>query len=240
MQILAAHCCESSSSIDVLIGSQNRQYNSPGEFSVRSTRVIIHPDFSSWGSFTGHNICLLEVPNLTDSQSPDCDNCWSPVCLPSEHAEPGRLCYVAGWGQSSFDGQYSLEVPFQNSSILKLLNRPFQTNLYPLFQLKDVGVNIFSREQCIATTYGPGRIKETEFCAGVPDMNLDGITDGGKGSCYGDSGGPLVCQEGSTAVQYGVFSWGWGCGLRNLPGVYSRLAGPLTDWIYATMNGNEE
>jgi len=218
--LTAAHCCEWSSSIEVLIGSQSRQTTSPGEFTVTSTRVINHPDFSGgsslgegWG--TGHDICLLEVPNLSDAQSPDCDNCWSPVCLPSEHTEAGTLCYVAGWGTTSSGGEASSE-------------------------LKDVGINIFSREQCIATAYNPEEIKESEFCAGVPDMNLDGITDGGHDSCQGDSGGPLVCQEGTTAVQYGVVSWGYGCAAPNHPGVYAKLAGPLTDWIYATMNENEE
>ena len=67
-------------------------------------------------------------------------------------------------------------------------------------------------------------------------MNLDGITDGGRDWCVGDYGGPLVCQEGSTAVQYGVVSWGDECTAPNKPGVYAKLAGPITDWIYATMN----
>ena len=68
-------------------------------------------------------------------------------------------------------------------------------------------------------------------------MNLDGITDGGRDSCQGDSGGPLVCQEGSTAVQYGVVSWGYGCAAPNRPGVYATLAGELTSWIYSMMDG---
>lgn len=214
--LTAAHCCEFSSSIGVTIGSQNTATNTPGQFSVTSTRVINHPGFNggtglgeAWGN--GNDICLLEVPNLTDSQPSDCDNCWSPVCLPSEHADSGRFCYVAGWGTTSSGGSASQE-------------------------LKNVGVNIFSREQCIATAYGPEQIKDNEFCAGVPDMNLDGITDGGKDSCQGDSGGPFVCQEGNTAVQYGVVSWGYGCAAPNNPGVYAKLAGPLTEWIYETMN----
>ena len=73
---------------------------------------------------------------------------------------------------------------------------------------------------------------DSEFCAGVPDLDLDGFSDGGKDACQGDSGGPLVCQEGSTAVQYGVVSWGIDCARRGYPGIYATLAGPITEWIY--------
>jgi len=212
--LTAAHCCEYSSQMDVTIGSQNTVTNTPGQFTLTSTRIINHPDYNGglgvgWG--TGHDICLLEVPNLSDSQPAECDNCWSPVCLPSEHVESGRFCYVAGWGTTSAGGLASDE-------------------------LKDVGINIFSQEQCIATAYESDEIKDSEFCAGVPDLDNNGITDGGKDSCQGDSGGPLVCQEGTTAVQYGVVSWGVGCAGRNNPGVYAKLAGPLTEWIYEQIN----
>ena len=48
------------------------------------------------------DICLLEVPNLTDSQPEACNDCWSPVCLPENHVEAGTLCYVSGWGKSGW------------------------------------------------------------------------------------------------------------------------------------------
>ena len=90
---------------------------------------------------------------------------------------------------------------------------------------------MFSHEQCVATAYGPEEIKDTEFCAGVPDFDMDGITDGGRDSCQGDSGGPFVCEQDGTAVQYGVVSWGYGCAEPNRPGVYAKLAGTITEWI---------
>lgn len=42
-------------------------------------------------------------------------------------------------------------------------------------------------------------------------------------SCHGDSGGPLIVFEGATAVQIGIVSYGYGCAVPTLPGVYSEV-----------------
>ncbi|XP_008844275.1 neurotrypsin [Nannospalax galili] len=50
-------------------------------------------------------------------------------------------------------------------------------------------------------------------------------------SCQGDSGGPLVCEQpGETWVVYGVTSWGYGCGIKDSPGVYTRVSA-FIPWI---------
>jgi secreted trypsin-like serine protease len=59
-------------------------------------------------------------------------------------------------------------------------------------------------------------------------------------ACKGDSGGPLVLKTkvGNTerAVLVGIVSWGSGkgCGLKDVPGVYTRVSSHL-DWIRQTM-----
>lgn len=69
-------------------------------------------------------------------------------------------------------------------------------------------------------------IADSMFCAG--NIEMDGI-DG----CYGDSGGPLIYK----GVVIGLVSFGYGCGLRYYPGVYTKIS-HFTDWIIdmVTMN----
>ncbi|KAF6306975.1 serine protease 12 [Rhinolophus ferrumequinum] len=50
-------------------------------------------------------------------------------------------------------------------------------------------------------------------------------------SCQGDSGGPLMCERpGARWVVYGVTSWGYGCGVKDSPGVYTKVAA-FVPWI---------
>ncbi|EAT41823.1 AAEL006568-PB [Aedes aegypti] len=70
------------------------------------------------------------------------------------------------------------------------------------------------------------QLLDSEMCAG-------GET--GKDSCQGDSGGCLVAPETDGYwYQYGVVSWGYGCGSEGLPGVYARVIS-FMDWIEENM-----
>ncbi|XP_050563476.1 serine protease snake [Spodoptera frugiperda] len=72
-------------------------------------------------------------------------------------------------------------------------------------------------------------LKEHQLCAGK--------LIGGKDACQGDSGGPLqvniplpIKTQGNMNYVVGVTSFGIGCGLPGLPGVYTRVAS-FADWI---------
>ncbi|XP_076998559.1 neurotrypsin [Tamandua tetradactyla] len=50
-------------------------------------------------------------------------------------------------------------------------------------------------------------------------------------SCQGDSGGPLMCERpGESWVVFGVTSWGYGCGVKGSPGVYTKVSA-FVPWI---------
>ncbi|KAF3837354.1 hypothetical protein F7725_004818 [Dissostichus mawsoni] len=51
-----------------------------------------------------------------------------------------------------------------------------------------------------------------------------------KDGCQEDSGGPMMIKKGSVWVQSGIVSFGKGCTLPNVPGVYVRVS-QFEDWI---------
>jgi len=91
--------------------------------------------------------------------------------------------------------------------------------------LRQVVLPIISLDECRAIDYWFMRdLSDNMMCAGH--------MDGGKDTCQGDSGGPLVCKQGGRWWQYGVASWGYGCALKDNPGVYSDVVKYLP-WITA-------
>ncbi|XP_055955568.1 transmembrane protease serine 3 [Patella vulgata] len=92
--------------------------------------------------------------------------------------------------------------------------------------LNQVSIPVMSNSLC--SYYLGNVVYDHNICAG--------INAGGRDACQGDSGGPLVCKtEGSWKIA-GIVSWGYGCGDKNTPGVYTRVSSFL-DWIKQVKQG---
>ncbi|OWF49581.1 trypsin-1-like [Mizuhopecten yessoensis] len=75
------------------------------------------------------------------------------------------------------------------------------------------------------SVYGNDYYPDTMLCAGSTGLD----------ACQGDSGGPLVLlKSDGSYTQYGVVSWGIGCGSPGYPGVYAEVSHYL-DWIKKNM-----
>ncbi len=93
--------------------------------------------------------------------------------------------------------------------------------------LMEVSVPPVPMAQCKAMLEPGLPVPERTLCAG----------EFGKDTCRGDSGGPLfkrVPGSPAQAVQFGITSFGSGCGRPDKPGVYTRVAA-YGDWIRKTM-----
>ncbi|XP_067003466.2 phenoloxidase-activating factor 2 isoform X2 [Anabrus simplex] len=129
----------------------------------------------------------------------------SPVCIPPKTFTfpPGTRCIATGWGRNTY-------VPNDTEDT----------------EMKKVEVPIVSREICQRrlrrTFLGRSfRLHKSFMCAGG-ESQMD--------TCQGDGGSPLVCNYKDYYFQAGIVSWGIGCGVPRLPGVYTDVT-LYRDWI---------
>ncbi|NWX19577.1 NETR protein, partial [Aegotheles bennettii] len=84
-------------------------------------------------------------------------------------------------------------------------------------------VPLLPREDC-EVRYGQ-KFTNRMICAG--NLSEDKRVD----SCQGDSGGPLMCQRSDGRwIILGITSWGYGCGRKDSPGVYTKVS-KYVPWI---------
>jgi hypothetical protein len=81
-------------------------------------------------------------------------------------------------------------------------------------QLKEVSLFVMSPDKCEAVPAYRGTMSPDVICAGSPEAGQD--------ACTWDSGGPLVRASDHALV--GLVSRGYGCGLKDVPGIYTRIS----------------
>lgn len=97
--------------------------------------------------------------------------------------------------------------------------------------LRQVRLKVDADQECGSVFNGHGNAKADTavmLCAGG---------DGRHDACSGDSGGPLLVGTASGWVQIGIVSWGSGCAIRGIPGVYTRLSNPAINAFVVSHTG---
>ncbi|XP_030781034.1 polyserase-2 isoform X1 [Rhinopithecus roxellana] len=138
-----------------------------------------------------------------------------PVCLPraSHRFVHGTACWATGWG----DVQEADPLPLP-------------------WVLQEVELRLLGEATCQCLYSQPGPFNLTLQI--LPGMLCAGYPEGRRDTCQGDSGGPLVCEEGGRWFQAGITSFGFGCGRRNRPGVFTAVA-TYEAWIREQVMGSE-
>lgn len=77
--------------------------------------------------------------------------------------------------------------------------------------LKEAELRVVGDDECAADAHAQSQVCAEGFLAD---------------SCQGDSGGPLLATTPAGPVQVGVVSYGTGCAIPTLPGVYSEVNSP--------------
>ena len=185
----------------------------------RARRIFIHERFVS--STFENDIAIIRL----DRPVPNSQYAV-PICLPSNHVQPGAQVTVAGWGTIAESSRVHSDV------------------------LRQAFVNILPAANCRVYTDVHFDTSK-QLCAASPDWSKDtwSVVCSRLSwkrwtsvlpfffrllSSAGDSGGPLMYQENGEWTIGGITSYGFGCSKRGFPGVYVRTV-PYLTWIKQKM-----
>jgi len=162
-------------------------------FDVTGSDWIVHPEYNIVNAKTAQetgqaaskfNFCMMRLGHVAALGSIE------HICLAATPPPPGAWCWV---GSSTYSDSFS------HKWFTKEKERQW-------------GLNVFSDEYCQATSaYESYNIHlESQFCAGMPDKNKNGLTDVGTGWDFHDNGAPLVCDRDGSATLFGIVAFNQG------------------------------
>jgi trypsin len=209
--LTAAHCASGRTAAKLTATvNQVRISGTGGE--VRGVdRIVVDPSYDA--ATENFDAALLHLAARTTGIAP------APLIRAGDKVSgaAGVLATVIGYG--SVDPQ-----PVQGGGLID----------YPA-ALQQATISIVSDRQCASVFNGreePAVRTDLMLCAGG---------DGKRDACVGDSGGPLLVP-GSTPGSWtdvAITSWGAGCAVAAVPGVYTRLADPqIATFVSSTIAGN--
>ncbi|CAH0712890.1 unnamed protein product, partial [Brenthis ino] len=214
--LTAAHCSKSPRDTDientvpevVRLGDKNIMDFDSQKFDPRDAkilRIIVHPSYSAPKKY--FDIALMEIEERSYFSSN-----VQPACLWGQFdtSELGTSATLTGWGV--------VETATRRTSVV----------------LQAAVVDIINSEKCNNLLRSACN---RHWCGVLEHQICAGKLAGGVDACQGDSGGPLQVKiplpdndEGSMHYVIGVTSFGIGCALPDLPGVYTRVSS-FIDWI---------
>ncbi|KAG8140341.1 putative Serine protease 27 protein, partial [Naja naja] len=189
----------------IFVGLGDHQLMNPSnnseKFAIR--QIISHPNYTA--NDTVFDIALVELNSTVEFTK-----YILPMCLPESSVKfpDNTSCWVTGWGRTKS-----------------------KVDLKPPQTLQEVELSIINTDIC-NSAYNLLNISVLPHSPVRPGMICAGNLNGGKDSCQGDSGGPMVCKcdESDNWLLAGIVSWGAGCGIAGVPGVYTSVA-HYADWI---------
>ncbi|KAG1678556.1 Clotting factor B [Nymphon striatum] len=204
--VTAAHCFKRKSRnlvlsgvFEVRVGEHDLSDRYLGErYSVED--IIVNEDFKPPEQY--NDIALIRV-----NENIEFSTRVSPICLPTPENSSknlaGRITYVIGWGDLSFDQAQCLQ---------------------------QVAVPITKKDYCVSAYKARGFDPKYPRGLGFSSILCAGFREGGKDACLGDSGGPLMYFKRGIWTIVGIVSGGHQCARPDSPGIYTNVS-DFIDWI---------
>lgn len=182
--------------------------------------VIPHKEYDPSSKNKHNDIALLRLARYVNY-----GDFIHPICMPwvvnrrlQRTLPTGTNMTVVGWGKT-----------LQGKCLFKYESRYILNIFYTFNSLgiksdtkQKLHVRIYDRQECVRK-FGENNVEITNshLCAG-------GVED--EDSCMGDSGGPLSRRVEGSWILEGIVSFGYKCGLKDWPGVYTHVL-QYKSWI---------
>lgn len=206
--LTAAHCVTTASTGDDYLTLREVRLGawdlSTARTGYKIVAAAVHKDYLA--NPNTNDIALLKV----DLPAPDAALGLAPAHLldPASTLSVGDEVAVTGWGATR---------PKQDGPMMRSTTGIFER---ASARLREAKLRVMPAAACEAVRAYAGTLTSETICAGSGAA--------GRDACTWDSGGPLVRVADGALV--GIVSRGYGCGLKDVPGIYTRV-GSYRGWI---------